>query len=227
MEIRFVPSRPWDHFPGLFAERFGSIYPREEDTGVSQIPQIVRDRDPSLAHLPYRRFVGDRFALQAGPRIVGLITKRGAYPGWDAFWPAMAEVLQGLEEMRIIRETVRLGLRYINFFDFDIYPQLTLNLCVGGQPMMLPETGLSTVLYREPFRHHLQINNSAVISGPDNKPILGSILDIDTSLAVKAPDIFHQAEAVFRDAHTAEKVLFFGLLNPDFLATLDPVYSRP
>src|SRR5437660_7682620 len=88
MEIRFVPNRPWDHFPGLFAERFGKKYPKELDLGVTQIPQPFRDEDPRLMHAVYRRFIGDEFLLQIGPRVVGLVTTRNKYPGWTAFEPA-------------------------------------------------------------------------------------------------------------------------------------------
>ena len=224
MEVRFVPNRPWDHFPGLFAEKFGPRYPKEEDTGVSQIPQVLRERDQSLAHLPYRRFIGDHFTLLTGPHVVGLATKHNAYPGWDSFWQEMTQVLVGLQQMGIVRETTRLGLRYINFFVFDVFDHLSLSLNVVGNPMKNPETGVSTVLVQTPFRHLLQINNSAVIAGSDKQPKLGSILDIDTSITAKVHHIFDQAEALFRQAHIAEKGLFFGLLKPSFVATLNPEY---
>jgi len=224
MELRFVPTRVWEHFPGLFANKFGAKYPIEEDIGVAQIPQAMRDQDPRLTHLPYRRLVGDEFTLQVGPRVVGLVTKRGVYPGWDKFWPAMQEVIKGVQELGVSREMVRFGLRYINFFPFDIFDHLTLNLKVGDVNLRNPETGLNTVFLHEGFRHFVQINNASIVLGTDNKTKFGSILDIDTSPTTPIGDINTEAEALLHAAHVAEKKVFFGLLKSEYLATLKTEY---
>lgn len=224
LEIRFVPDRPWEHFPGLFAEKFGAKYPIEQDTGVSNIPQLIRQQDPRFAFLPFRRLVGEKFSIQAGPNTVGLVTKQNAYPGWEEFWPAMAEIITGLGELKIMRETVRIGLRYINFFPFDIFDQLALSLNIGNAVLKNPETGLNTVFLHGQYRHFVQINNSSIIAGQDGKVPLGSILDIDTSINSDIPDIFDTGAALFRDAHQAEKSVFFGLLKPEYVATLNPEY---
>src|SRR5580692_890708 len=211
MEIRFVPKRPWEHFPGLFADKFGHKYPIEEDIGMAKLPQIVREQDPRLIHVPYRRYIGDQFTLQVGPRVVGLITKNGMYPGWDVFWPAMEEIIKGVHELGIMREASRLGLRYINFFPFNIFDQLTLGLSVNGTALKNPETGLNTVFVHEGFRHFVQINNASMIGDTGNKTRFGSILDIDTAPIKAITDINLEAESLFRSAHVAEKKVFFGL----------------
>lgn len=225
MEIRFVPTRPWDHFPGLFADKFGAKFPKEEDTGVSQIPQMVRESDPRLTHLPFKRMVGEKFTLQVGPSVVGLVTKRNDYPGWDAFWPAMTEVMAGLSQLGVMREAVRFGLRYINFLSLDVFEQLTLGLAINSKHLRLPETGINTVFFDDPFRHFVQINNATAFPGKDSKVTLGSILDIDTSVTATTTDIFRQAEAFFPRAHVSEKAVFFGLLKSEYVAKhLNPHY---
>jgi uncharacterized protein (TIGR04255 family) len=224
IEIRFVPGRPWDHFPGLFAEKFGDQFPREEDTGIAQLPLAIREKDPQLSFLPYRRFIGEEFTLQVGPRVVGLGTRRGAYPGWAKFAETMVQVMDGISKMRIIREANRVGLRYIDFFDFDIFEQLTLNLFVAENELRTPETGVSTVVFQSPFRQLLQINNSVTVAIGDGSLAKGSVLDIDTSLDEKIPDIFTGGSAIFEKAHAAEKRLFFGLLTPRYLTSLNPQY---
>ena len=223
MEIRFVPRRPWDHFPGLFADKFSAKYPKEEDTGIAQLPQVIRDQDPRLRDLPYKRYVGEKFVLQVGPRVVGLVTKRNAYPGWDAFWPAMKDIIDNLRGMGVMNETVRLGLRYINFFGFDIFEQLSLTVSVGGAALRLPETGFNTVFLQDNLRHFVQINNASLIADGE-KVMKGSILDIDTTTTNHIGNISAEAEALFSQAHSAEKSVFFGLLKPEFVATLSPEY---
>lgn len=224
MEVRFVPNRPWSHVPGLFAGPFEKKYPKEEETGIAQIPQIIRDRDPALLHAAYQKRIGEHFTLQYGPRMVNLVTNSKQYPGWEKFWPAMSEVLSIVKDLGLVRETVRLGLRYINFFSFDIYDQLTMKLSVGEKPIKLPELGWNFVLQQEPFRHQLHINNAAVVNGEGNKPVLGSILDIDTTISTKTDDPLDSAEKLFSEAHQAEKSVFFGLLKSEYIDTLKPQY---
>lgn len=226
MEVRFVPTRPWAHFPGLFAERFGSEYKKEEDIGIAQIPEVFRENDPSLVYAPYRRMIGDAFILQFGPRVVNLVTRRGAYPGWGRFWPAMESVLRGIRELGLVKETSRVGLRYINFFKGNVFDNLSLTLAVSGVALNVPETGINTVFHDGRFRNFLQINNATVVAAPDGKPEFGSILDIDTTFEPRAVDIFSGAQELFASAHVSEKRVFFGLLKPEFVSTLSPTYDE-
>lgn len=136
----------------------------------------------------------------------------------------MNEVITGLGELGLMRETTRIGLRYINFFQFDIFERLALSLTMGGTKLMNPETGINTVFQYSGFRHFVQINNSSLIGESGNSVAHGSILDIDTSLDIKNPESFARAESLFKDAHTAEKAVFYGLLNADYVASLKPEY---
>lgn len=226
MEVRFVPSRPWIHFPGLFADKFGGHYPREESTPIGQIPEKFREKDPALLHSPYHKMIGDKFLIQFGPRVISLVTKQNTYPGWGEFWPEMEKILQGVKDLKIVKEATRVGLRYTNYFHTDVFQQLTLSLGVNGQEIVLPETGISTVFQQGRFRHFVQINNSSVIMAANQQTQLGSILDIDTSLETRVDDIFAGAKSLFDEAHLLEKKVFFGLLKSSFVNTLKPQYTN-
>ena len=123
-----------------------------------------------------------------------------------------------------MRETVRLGLRYINFFPFDIFEQLTLSVNVGSAALKNPETGFNTVFLHDQFRHFVQINNASIVGVAGDKVSFGSILDIDTSVAAKTADISAEAHDIFSKAHLSEKSVFFGLLKPDYVTKLQPEY---
>jgi uncharacterized protein (TIGR04255 family) len=224
MELRFVPKRPYDHFPGLFHDKLKKKYSQELDLGVAQIPQIVRDQNPLLAEAAYRRYVGAKFSVQVGPRMVGLVTQRDRYPGWDEFWTEMSEVLDAVRRMSIVSETVRIGLRYINFFPFNVFDKLVLAVNIAGTPLLNPETGFNTVFTNDGFKHLVQINNSSLIPAMNNTSSFGSILDIDTTSTIPIKNVFSEAKSLFSRAHASEKAVFFGLLKPDYLETLKPIY---
>jgi hypothetical protein len=58
-------------------------------------------------------------------------------------------------------------------------------------------------------------------AGIEAKMVEGSIIDIDTHVAIEK---CAGLEDAISKAHLAEKQLFFGLLQKDFIATLNPVY---
>jgi len=65
--------------------------------------------------------------------------------------------------------------------------------------------------------------------GTDNAPTrVGSIIDIDMSnLEVDgqtSKQFFQEVDALLERGHDVQKDLFFNLLKPEFLSTLNPVY---
>ena len=109
-------------------------------------------------------------------------------------------------------------------FGFDIFEKLLLDVHASGQRLTSAELSITTVFPRPPFAARLQVANSAIL-GTGNEAKHGSILDVDVSLGSLDFDLFENGLEKFSDGHQLEKQIFFGLLKPDFLATLNPVYE--
>ncbi len=65
--------------------------------------------------------------------------------------------------------------------------------------------------------------------GTANAPArVGSIIDIDMSNSgvstQTSKQFFQEVDALLEQGHDTQKDLFFRLLKPEFLATLNPVY---
>lgn len=226
MELRFSPTRPWDHFPGIFSERFNPRgYTHEVDTGLGNIPAEIRDQNPALMHQPLKKLKGPMFTILYGPRTVALATNEFQYPGWDNFWPEMESVLSVVTEMKLTNEVSRLGLRYINAFDGDIYGKLSLQMTIRDKPFSNPQTGLSLVVPKDGFQNLIQITNHAGVVKA-GRPQLMSVLDIDTTFNASDSGLLEKAPEVFKKAHVIEKALFFGLLKKAFVDTLRPKYEN-
>ena len=54
---------------------------------------------------------------------------------------------------------------------------------------------------------------------------MGSAFDLDLALPATGFDLFENGLDRFEEAHRLNKEIFFGLLKPEFLATLSPEYS--
>lgn len=225
LEIRFVTSESWATLPGLLFTRIRERYPEQKNLPLAQIPEEMRRREPAFTYQPLIQFLshGD-FLIQFGPRVISLVAKSKDYPGWRAFQKEMTWLVSELQKTGFVSEGERLGVRYINFFTFDVFEKLVLEVSAGEKRLTKGERSITTVLTRAPLTSRLLVSNSAIVDSGDGARV-GSILDVDVWLGPVDFDLFQNAVAKFGEAHEFEKQIFFGLLKPDFLATLNPIYK--
>jgi uncharacterized protein (TIGR04255 family) len=170
------------------------------------------------------QFLGADFLIQLGEQVVGLVTKRNAYPGWTAIESELAWLLDRLKDAGFVQEGERLGVRYIDFFDQDVFRNLILGLQIGGQVLDDVQADVAIVLPRDSLTMRLHLTNGAIVERKEG-PQRGSVLDVDAWFSALDFDVFDNGPARFAEAHHAIKELFFGLLRPEYLATLNPSYE--
>ena len=224
MEIRFTTAESWSTVPGLLYSRLREQYPTQRDLPLAQLPEDFRRNEPSVTYQPLIQFVSERFIIQFGPRVISLATKSNEYPGWSAFVTEMKWVISRVRELGFVIEGERLGVHYINFFDSDVFPNLSLRACVDESRFDSSQLSITTVMKRSPLTARLAITNSAIVAA-DTQPKRGSIVDVDVWLGSLDFDLFNDGLQKFESAHTYEKQIFFGLLKPEFTATLNPIYE--
>jgi uncharacterized protein (TIGR04255 family) len=225
LEIRFVTSESWATLPGLLFARIRDRYPEQKNLPLAQIPEEMRRREPTFTYQPLIQFLGrGDFLIQFGPRVVSLVAKSKEYPGWSALETEITSLISELQQTGFVSEGERLGVRYINFFNFDVFEKLQLEVCATEKTLAGGELSVTSVLSRPPFTSRLLVANSAIV-GTGDEARRGSILDVDVWLGPNDFDLFENGLAKFNEAHQFEKQIFFGLLKPNFLATLNPVYE--
>jgi uncharacterized protein (TIGR04255 family) len=224
LEIRYVTSEAWRTLPGLLFAHIRDHYPEQKDLPLAQMPEQLRRNEPSFTYQPLVQFLGAQFLIQFGPRVVSLVTKPNNYPGWGPLEKEMNWLLLELQGIGFIAEGERLGIRYINFFQGDMFEQLLLDVNTAGRPLTKAELSVATVLRRQSLTARLQVANNVLLA-TDETVHRGSVLDVDVWLRSLDFDLFKNGIECFQDAHTFEKQIFFGLLKPEFLATLNPIYE--
>jgi uncharacterized protein (TIGR04255 family) len=223
-ETRFVSPQPWATMPGLLFAHIREKYPEQKTLPMAQLPEELRRQDPALLILPLIQFLSETFLIQLGPRVVSLVTKPNAYPGWSAIEQELKWLVERLKGAGFVGETERLSARYIDFFGGDIFTALRLGLQINDQPLRGTQTDVTTFLRRDALSIRLQATNAAIVATKEG-PTSGSVLDVDGWFGPLEVDLFGNGMARFAEAHHAIKGLFFGLIKPELLSKLNPTYE--
>jgi len=223
-ELRFVSLEPWATMAGLLFAQIRDKYPEQKSLPASQLPEEFRRQNPAWLHLPLIQFLSDEFVVQLGPRVVGLGTKQNAYPGWSAIEHELKWLVERLRDAGFVGETERLGARYIDFFDGDVFNSLRLGIQVDSRPLLGAQTDVTTVLRLGYLAIQLRVTNGAIVATNEGQKF-GSVLDVDAWFGPLDVDFFGNGLMRLGEAHQVIKGLFFGLLSPELLDSMHPVYE--
>jgi uncharacterized protein (TIGR04255 family) len=150
----------------------------------------------------------------------------GSYPGWPSLSAKFREAISLFVETGVIKSVYRLGLRYINFFDRDVLSQLTLSLLIQGKPVDGESTFFKTTLAGSSCRLLLQVGKDVELT---HKPgTKGTVIDIDAYLdqPQMGLNFTDRISRFLQEGHEDEKRLFYRLLGPELLKSLNPKYSH-
>jgi uncharacterized protein (TIGR04255 family) len=222
IELRFRTSVEPGAVFGIVYNAFRNEYPKVEKMPILNIPEQIRLVDPNMVYQPWYRLGNGGLVLSVGPRLVAL-GKAGEYPGWTLFSDRVHHVVETVHGLGIADQVERVGLRYINFFDFDIFDKIKLHVAISDMPVTGNQTLVRFTIPGRRFNSRLHVTNEAsVIVGGSNRT--GSIIDIDTALETDITDFFKNSTSIIEEGHNEEKEAFFNLPNDDFLQTLSPEY---
>lgn len=220
VEIRFESEMPSDAVFGVLYNDFKSEYKKVEKLPILQFPEFVRTKDASLKFQPLYKLIRDNFILQLGPNVLA-IANVDQYVGWQVFSQKILDTLLRIKHLGIAEKAVRLGIRYINYFELDIYENIKLKFTLSDEPFTAEQITFRSKLSLGKFKANLNILNNGSISR-NNISDLGSVIDIDTYNEDEID--FSDIASLIEDGHLEEKKLFFGLLKDEFLHQLNPEY---
>lgn len=223
IELRFESDIPSEAVFGILYERVKNDYEKKIETlPVAQLPAAFRTQDPQLRYQPYYKLRSGDFVLQIGPRTISLASTM-EYVGWNDFSKRISTTISSIAESGVIKHVLRLGLRYINIFEFDIFDKINLKLMMKNRPFIANQITFKSYLKTEEFISHLQITNKADIEMNKIKK-KGSVIDIDTSIERSPGILLNDVGSLMNAGHVEEKKLFFSLLNDEYLLSLNPEY---
>lgn len=218
LEVRFNCKINANAVFGLIYSVLKEDFQKVETLPILQLPDIVRASDPNLKYKPHYKILNDKFVIQIGPDVIS-ISSFPKYLGWESFSEVIFDVLSKVESTGIINIVERIGIRYINFFEANIFEKVNLKVCIGADDILYKNTIVRTEIEQGEFSSTLQIANNAIINER-----IGSIIDIDTFVTKNLESFFSRKIDIINSGHLKEKELFYSLLKTEFLNTLNPTY---
>ena len=223
IELRFEakvnPSAVFGMIYSVLMEKYpGNIV----NLPILQLPEAVRNSDPTLKYKPLYRIVNKEVLIQIGPDVMS-ISSVIPYIGWERFKGHVVEFVHLISNSNIINRVSRLGHRYINFFESNILDQITMSFKMT-EGYHSQNVQITTQVKDCDFDNTIQFSNSAMlnVNMPGQKN--GSIIDIDTFREYSNNYFLENIVSEIENAHITEKTLFFSLLKPDFIESLNPHY---
>jgi uncharacterized protein (TIGR04255 family) len=223
-EVRFVTTVPEQGVVGMVYAQLRERYPDLIPLPLSAFPIEARAANPSLLYQPAVQFHSKEFIIQVGSRVAGLAIKPKQYPGWTRMREEVVYLLGVLAKAAFISEAERLAIRYVNFLEENVFEKIKLDVLVENQPYRSHEMAIITTFVKDAATARLSVANNAVAT-IEGKRFPGSLLDIDVWFSSVDFDLFQLGLQKFDEAHVLLKQIFFGLLTPEFLSSLNPIYS--
>ena len=126
-EFRFIPGSPWDAaIPGLFYSTLSDVYPKRvpvpQDSAGSISVEVPADRGFVLPNAVVEEL---RFWREDEDGVIRLrphtlsVSHYRPYRSWEEFRPEVEQILAAYRKIGNPSGIERIGLRYINDFDFD------------------------------------------------------------------------------------------------------------
>ncbi len=222
VEIRFKSNLHRDAVFGILYNAFKSEYPNVEKLPILQVPDQLREIDPNFKFKPYFSIYNENLSIQIGPDVL-IISSPIPYRGWDEYSSIIIRTFKSIYTLDIGLEVTRLGVRYINFFEKDIFNDVNLSINFNDNIHISKNSLIRTEFEKNGFTNLVHIANN--IDQNINSTIKnGSIIDIDTFKEYLDLDFQNKYEDELNKAHETEKELFFSLLNTEFISSLIPTY---
>lgn len=221
VELRFESKIPAEAVFGVVYDKFKTEYKKVEKLPILQLPEKVRTEDPSFRFQPHYKLVDENYILQIGPNVLSLVNIN-KYNGWNSFSTKIKNTFIKINELDLIEKINRLGIRYINFFELNIFENINLGILLSEKPLISEQITFRSTIKTGDFLSNLQIiNNGNIMLNQIQKS--GSVIDIDTYIE-KNGNIISDIEKLLEDGHNEEKTLFYKVLKEDFIKKLNPEY---
>jgi len=221
IEIRYVSNiEPSKLFPLVYSA-FMKELPNMEQTKL--LPQF-KQMNNQLKYSPDYTLSNESYKLSFSNCVLSF-ENIADYKLWGNYFPFISKCVNTFFGLFDIEHVERVGVRYASVLDRTGGVEQILNFI---PKISIEEYSQEFLVYRsnlkiEDMNIHLQIMDNANIKSPKKSVPSGLYIDIDASFTGKINADNKLLELIDK-LHQEEKNLFFTLLKPEYIDTLNPKY---
>lgn len=222
VEIRFLSELKTEELLGKFFPIIGEGFP---NITYSDLPRPIRKTNEKFLYNPDFIFNNNDYSVSIGTNILSF-ENVGTYHLWSNYYSLIKDFISKVNNLNIIKKIERVGVRYISLFDskYKIKEITKIKFNLDYDDFDQNNNFLQTELLKGEIRLVVRIaENGNVNKG--QQTFKGLFVDIDASQSLDLPELFNQNLLNIIDKlHSEEKLLFYNLLQEDFLKSLNPKY---
>ena len=207
VEIRFDINEniPSEAIFGMLYNILKDRYPNSSKSDILQIPEIIRNSDPTLRFQAHQTLFNDEVVVGISPSVVSFNCNK-KYIGWERYYPIMQDEFKNIIDLKILKSIFRVGLRYISFFENypNIFNYINMKLQFVNTTYNLEKTNIRTNISLDDYMSSIRISDKMKLQ--KDAEILDGSLDKH-----------------LENVHIKQKELFQNLLG-DFINNFNPEY---
>jgi len=173
-------------------------------------------------------FIKENVRIQFVPDQIIFNCTADKYIGWKNYFQIISDITRNLFEKNVIKNFNRIGIRYISEFkNIDIFQGIKGTLDISKTGLKLDNSILRLVDESDNLKTYVTLTNKAKrisLSPQGQKIIEASLVDVNVYENFNPISDLNILEEKLNKIHTKQKEVFFGLINSEFLETLNPEY---
>lgn len=230
-ETRFTSSESLSSIlPGILFSKLNGVK-NIERLDAADLPQQIRDSDPSLKFAPLIRVSCENVSILISDWSVAIACNL-PYPGWKVFKDQIISTLKIIKDSNLTKKIERYSIKYINLLESTNTKEqvelVNLNLKIGEKNLKEEVFQVRIEIPENTFINCIQIVANVTATLPNNITKQGLIIDIDTIQKVDTKsidDLLQNIEEHLSELHQSNKSLFFSYLKESTITSLEPEYE--
>jgi uncharacterized protein (TIGR04255 family) len=227
VELRYQSDLPFEVAIGMFYSALDDTYaytnrPIETST-PNQVPLI--NNSLTLRIGSHNLFFNDKIKIQLQPSSI-IFNCLNEYISWSNYREEINKVLKQLLTTDVINYFERIGVRYISDYEkTNLLDCVNFNFSFGMDHIHSDQYSFRSEFHSDKIRVVLNLAHSIPrLVKEDSEPIPTSTIDVDAIFSIPNTSRLEDFMPLIDLVHNKEKEMFFSILKPDFLETLQPEY---
>lgn len=230
-ECRFNAHLPVSNIlPGiLFSEFEGEK--QLERLPQSDLPEVIRNSDPSLQYVPLVRIRLQNYSFLVGDRSVAVACNL-PYKGWNDFKPTIIKLIGVLKKSGLVDKVIRYSVKYVDLIPSndptDQVNLANLSLRIGSHNLTKESYQVRMEVPVEGLINIIQVISGTKVIIPGKPEQEGVVIDIDTIKdigGISVEQLEQDLDSALEHIHRVSKETFFDCLTEQTLMRLEPEYE--